>query len=279
MTGRARVCSQCRRLNSPDDKVCYHCNARLPGGAELRLRGLLTTVLGHEQPAARFYLVLCVGIFLACAAKSGGLRVSNLEAIRWGALLPELGEPWRYLSAMFVHSGLLHILFNMMVLNDLGRILEPRLGSARFLCGFLLTGVLGFVVSTAWYGFLGKSGFTVGASGGLFGLNGVLVGYLYIRRDPTWKQELKRALVWVVLMAVVTAVGNVPINNAAHFAGLVAGVVMGLLFALERRPGRNRVVYNVLGTLLVVASLASIVASQVSVAQYLRDVARSGAAG
>jgi membrane associated rhomboid family serine protease len=274
VTRRARICTQCRRLNSADDTVCYHCRARLPGDGELQLRGVLSSLLGHEQPAARFYVVLCVGIYLACAMKGGFSLMGGvpmLEAARWGAIIPRLDEPWRVLSAMFVHFGALHILFNMLTLNDMGRLLEPRLGSGRFLCAFLITGIVGFLTSDQWYALRGSLTPTAGASGGLLGLIGVLIGMLYVRKDPAWKQVLARVFVYGLIFALV-----MPTNNAAHLGGLVSGGLLGLWFGRERRPTQNQRAYNVIAALLVVASLGSIVASQLSVANYERKAAQSG---
>jgi rhomboid protease GluP len=160
----------------------------------------------------------------------------------------------------------------MMTLNDLGRLLEPRLGSARFLCAFLLTGILGFVASDLWYAWRDAPTVTAGASGGLLGLIGVFIGLLYARRDPAWKQVLGRVIVYGLLFAFV-----MPANNAAHLGGLVSGGLIGLWFGRERPRASRGTVYNVVATLLVVASLGSIVASQVSVAQFLKAAARLGA--
>jgi rhomboid protease GluP len=196
--------------------------------------------------------------------------VPTLEAARWGAIVPGLNEPWRLLSAMFVHFGALHILFNMLTLNDMGRLLEPRIGSGRFLCAFLSTGILGFVASDYWYALRGSPTFTAGASGGLLGLIGVFIGLLYARKDPAWKQVLARVFVYGLVFAIV-----MPANNAAHAGGLVAGGLLGLWFGREKKPAQNRRVYNVIAALLVVMSIGSIVASQVSVGRYLREAAQA----
>jgi rhomboid protease GluP len=273
VTRRARICTRCRRLNSADDAVCYHCQARLPGDGELQLRGLVSAVLGQEQPAARFYLLLCVGVYLACTLK-GGLNpfegISKAEAIRWGAIIPGVNEPWRVLSAMFVHFGVLHIVFNMVTLHDLGRMLESAIGSGRFLCAFLLTGIAGFLTSQQWYEWRGILSATAGASGGLFGLLGVFIGLLYARRHPAWKQELTRVLVMAGIIAIL-----MPANNAAHAGGLVAGGLLGLWFGRERLRGRAHVVYNLLAAVLVIASLASILACHLTAPKYLRQPVQS----
>ena len=139
---------------------------------------------------------------------------------RWGMLLTGIADsqPWRLLSAMFVHLGILHLALNMMSFVDLGRMTEARVGSWR--CGviFVVTGVLGFVTSELWYGLVAEHVPTAGASGGLFGLGGALVGCLYARRDPAYKDLLLRMVVYAVVFALL-----MPVNNSAHAGGLVSG--------------------------------------------------------
>ena len=71
--------------------------------------------------------------------------------------------------AVFLHGSLMHIAFNMWVLMDIGPILEELYGSARYLFIYVMTGIGGYVLSS----FLGH--YSVGASGALLGLIGVLL--------------------------------------------------------------------------------------------------------
>jgi membrane associated rhomboid family serine protease len=230
------------------------------------LRGaidLFESALGREVPVTKLYVGLCLLVFVMMTVLGrrftllGAVRES--EALRWGALAWPLGlhEPWRYLSAMFVHFGALHVAFNMMALWDFGRATEQRLGSGRFAVIFVGTGVVGFVASDAWHFLNGVPSFTAGASGGLFGLVGSLIGYLYAARDPAWKQFLIRVVVYAVIFAVA-----LPVNNAAHLGGFAAGFPLGMWFYKEKQPWRRRTAFSVVAVVLVVASLASIVLSQ-----------------
>jgi len=232
----------------------------------VRAREAIQTVFGQEQPAARFYLMLCIGVYLITVLKGGHFNplssIQPIEALRFGALGTGANEPWRYLSAMFVHFSAMHILFNMMTLNDLGRLLEPRIGSGRFLCAFLGTGIAGFIASSLWYEWWGDAWLTAGASGGLMGLIGVFIGILRARKDPRWRQILGRVFVYGLIFAIVF-----PVNNAAHVGGFIAGGGLGFFFGHEKRALKNTSWYNALATILVVLSLASIAASYVSVQQ------------
>jgi rhomboid protease GluP len=232
--------------------------------------GAWHVALGRESPLAKLYVGVCVIAWALMTLTGGGFSLLGgtrySVAIRWGAiatnfepLLPDLGraEPWRYLAAMFVHFGALHIGFNMMALWDLGRVIEQRLGSARFVLIFVVTGILGFVVSDVWYEYAAsRAVVTGGASGGLFGLVAALVGYMYAGRDPAWKQLLVRVLVYAVIFAIAF-----PVNNAAHAGGFVVGVALGFLFYKERRPWQRTRWLGWIAAALVVASLASIALS------------------
>jgi membrane associated rhomboid family serine protease len=161
---------------------------------------------------------------------------------------------------MFFHFGALHIILNMLALWDFGRALEQRVGSTRLVITFVLTGVVGFIVSDYWYALrlAGQLAPTAGASGGLFGLVGSLIGYLFARRDPAWKTFLLHVTVFTVVVAILP----LPINNAAHIGGFVTGAPLGYAFFKEHRPWRHTPVLIPIAALFVLASVASIVLSQ-----------------
>ena len=162
-------------------------------------------------------------------------------------------EPWRWLSAVFVHFGALHLGMNLMTLVALGRELESRLGSGRFGVVFLFSGIIGFVASDVWCFISASPSLTGGASGGLYGLIGALIGYLFARKDPRYRSILVEVAVLGVAMALLF-----PVNNAAHVGGFIAGFPLGMLFFREKRPWRLDLFFGGLAGLLTVMSLVSI---------------------
>lgn len=207
-----------------------------------------------------------VGQMVAAHARGLGL-LSAWDAsnyLRFGALLILPGasfEPFRLLSAVFVHMGVLHFAMNMMTLGMLARAAEPAVGSARFAITYVITGLLGFAASAAWNILVQPEVVcTAGASGAVFGVMGLLLGWLVRRRDPRWKDLALQAVFYIVLFGFVVNASNtgIRINNAAHIGGLIAGALLGAIYAV---PGRRRYegVVNagaLAGVLACVAALA-----------------------
>ena len=148
--------------------------------------------------------------------------------------MPEIrqGEIWRLISPIFIHFGILHILFNMMILRELGSLMEARLGSGYFLAFVIVTAA---VSNYAQYAITHRFTF-----GGMSGVDYALVGYCYLRGrlDPGAgislnKQAWIESLIWFV--ACFTIFRNF-IANYAHAGGLL----MGLAWAfVDSKRGRR----------------------------------------
>jgi membrane associated rhomboid family serine protease len=270
--GRVRPCPRCGALNGPDFDRCVRCNAALSAvavGAE-RVSGWLD---GRRLLATKMLLAMTSVVFagqLAAALSRGhmpqiGLVSSRdeaavaavIDAIRFGALFPVPSfEPWRVLSAVFVHFGVLHFAMNMLGLVNLARIAEPATGSARFVVAYVATGIIGFAVSAFWSLSTARPVSTAGASGAIFGVMGLILGWLIRRRDPRWKPFAMQAVFYSLLFGVM-----IRANNAAHLGGLVSGIAFGLVYAGGRRRRWTEPVFNVLAALGLLASTASILLS------------------
>jgi rhomboid protease GluP len=254
----SKLCGQCGTLNNAENTVCVRCATRFPSAAQSWLVNAFETVLGRELPVTRLYVGLCVVVFTFVTFAGGEIQLLSAgrlsDSLRWGALTPALAdsEPWRLVSAMFVHFGILHVGFNLTALVDLGKWVERTLGSARFAVIFIATGVFGFVVSCWWY-FDQPYLPTAGASGGIFGLVGTLIGYLWARRDPMWKQVALRVGIYSAVFALI-----LPLNNAAHLGGAALGLLAGYLAYQERRPYRLERYFRMAAVVSVLLSFGSI---------------------
>lgn len=253
-------------MNSVDETQCHYCGQRF---AEQRLFRA-AELLGGGFPVTRVLVGACIAVFAFCVLDHGGLplglpflgesrRFSPSELLRWGALGLDYGsqEPFRRLAAVFVHLGVLHLVMNLMSVVDLGAHAERNFGSARFLVLFVLTGYCGFWFSDVWYGWrYGYSPLTAGASGAIFGIVGGDIGAMAIRRDPELKERFVRVVVYALIFALL-----VPVNNAAHIGGFLAGAGFGALLQRQQRPQRLDKFFVGLGTLAALAAAGSLVLS------------------
>ena len=168
------------------------------------------------------------------------------QLVRWGSNVSGLtlhGQPWRLLSCLFVHAGLSHLLLNMFSLWLLGLLVEDRVGPLRLLLVYLACGVGGGLASLWWH----TDGInSVGASGAIFGLYGLLL-VLLIGKKLVLDKSDRRAMLGLVLYLVFSNLlsgltGN--IDNAAHLGGLATGLLLAGPLALvgmqsHIEPGTN----------------------------------------
>ncbi len=267
---RPRLCPACGTLVGTKATRCHECGTSL--NFSLTAAGkAVGSLFGGEAPVTRVLLVINILMFgislLATAKVAGGLNLlgdmngqvlSRMGASRIDRILS--GEWFRLVTAMFLHGGLIHIGFNMMVLMDLGPQLEEVYGSPRFLFFYTTTGMFSFVVSAL----LGH--FAVGASGALMGLAGLMIAITTRRGGAYMKMLRGRLLAWVASIFVIGFL--LPgVDNAAHFGGLAAGFGLGKIFA-DREPmnsaERNRAyALGWIAGITVVASLVMVVVKNI----------------
>jgi membrane associated rhomboid family serine protease len=153
------------------------------------------------------------------------------------------GEIWRLVTAMFLHIGWLHLLFNCFALFSLGRDVEAQYGYSRFGFIFLAAGYIGNLLSLAWRG---PNEFSAGASGGVFGVLGAEMGFLFFHRHSLGEGGRIRQsqLIRLIVLNMIIGLTVVSVNNIAHLGGLIAGVGLGYLLSPRFLPaidkhGRN----------------------------------------
>ena len=129
------------------------------------------------------------------------------------------GEPYRLITGIFLHAGVIHLLFNMYALYIIGMQLESFLGKSKFLAVYLLSGLAGSMLSIFM-----SPGFSVGASGAIFGLLGSLLyfGYHYrVYLDTVIKSQIIPLIVINLLLGFFIS----GIDIWAHIGGLIGGLL------------------------------------------------------
>lgn len=166
----------------------------------------------------------------------------------WGANVgPAVigGQWWRLATAMFLHIGAVHILFNMAVLWNIGGFVERLLGRMGLGVVYLVAGLGASLTSILW----NPDVVSAGASGAIFGLYGALLGYFLIEPKcvpPPVRARLALGAVFFVLYNMAYAVNAQGIDVGAHLGGLGTGFVCSLFLAVPatkegmlRRPRLN----------------------------------------
>ena len=136
------------------------------------------------------------------------------------------GEPWRLITSAFLHYGPIHLGLNMLALYWGGRVLEHVIGSWRFLLLYLAAGLAGSA-GALW---LSPNDPTVGASGAIFGIFGAL---LVLERRGTIQSGGQ--ILALIILNLVISVSLPGISLGGHLGGLVAGIVLMLLYFESRR--------------------------------------------
>jgi rhomboid protease GluP len=155
------------------------------------------------------------------------------DLVRWGANFSPLtlhGQPWRLLTSCFLHGGPAHLLMNMSSLVFLGLMTEGLTGRWRLLLVYLLSGVGGSLLSLWWHA---QGVLSVGASGAIFGLYGLLLATLALHPTSFDRSARRTVLLFIFyLMAGSLASGLEAhtTDNAAHIGGLLTGLVLGGLW-------------------------------------------------
>jgi membrane associated rhomboid family serine protease len=157
------------------------------------------------------------------------------------------GQWYRLLTAMFLHAGVVHILFNMLSLWWIGGPLEAAFGRVRYITLYFVSGLAG---SALTYLLAAPNQPSLGASGAIFGLFGATA--VLMRR---LNYDLRPIIVLLVINLIFTFSPGFGIAWQAHIGGLVAGVVVGYGMVHAPRTRRLPVQYGVCA-LVFLASVA-----------------------
>lgn len=176
-----------------------------------------------------------VVIFVALLFAGAGLfRASPEVLLGWGGNFGPAtgdGEPWRLAASMFLHFGVVHLVFNMWALWDAGRLVERLYGNGVFLGLYLFAGICGGMASLWWNG---PRVVSAGASGAIFGVYGALFAFALMQKHAVPRAVIASigasAAVFVAFSLFVGALLT-GIDNAAHLGGLAGGFLAGLACA------------------------------------------------
>jgi rhomboid protease GluP len=248
------VCPSCGSLVGVRDDKCYTCGRANPGlwgfapalrdlGADL---GFAEIVVGGSTILYALTLLVSgrdveiVGGGLSFLVPSG--RVLQMFGMSGGAPVFLSGEWWTLLSASWLHGGLLHILFNMMWVRQLGPATADIVGPSRTIIIYTIAGIAGFLASSlAWVLFgnlpipiLSGAPYTLGASAAVFGLLGALMHYGRKSGSSLIRSEAKSYAITMFIFGLIMP----GIDNYAHAGGFLGGyAASAMMNPLTRERG------------------------------------------
>jgi membrane associated rhomboid family serine protease len=253
-------CSNCGRPICPDCMTVTPVGMRCPECASQRteVRRIGTGLRGGAAPATYALIVINVAAFVAelvgggAASFEGGGKLIQNAGLNGPAVAD--GEVWRIVTAGFLHAGPLHIALNMFALFILGTLLEPAIGTPRFLAVYfvsLLAGSFGALL-------LDPHETTVGASGAIFGL----MSAAFIIARHRGLEQLASQIGFYVILNLVFTFGVPGISVGGHLGGLIGGGLAALLITYSERRARRPARIEFSGMLvLAVASVAGALAA------------------
>jgi rhomboid protease GluP len=243
-----KMCPNCRALIDRGASVCPMCGAAArPARRRGSDDGQNNKILGVIPiPGTATALLITVNIAMFgiswylsqvaasnVAGSSVGFGDINTQILvrlgaKYGPYMVYRGEWWRLVTAMFLHAGIFHIGMNMWCLVDLGPMAESMFTKTKFVVMYLVTGVVGFLLSFWW----SPGGVSIGASGAILGLVGVLIGASFHHGGlgKAYRGQLWRWVIYIFIFGLFFSV-----DNAAHLGGLASGFLLGY-FVPEGEP-------------------------------------------
>lgn len=242
------LCPDCSKLISVSAQVCPFCGARNPG-----LWGFgpaLAKLFGGAIDPISLIPRVCIGLYVLALALDpraaldfGGsifrLLSPGSAALRLLGSTASIdlssGRYWTVLTAIYLHGGILHIVFNLLWTRDLGPPVQTAFGPARFFIIWTVAGAFGFVVSDLMPGHA-----SVGASGSIFGL---LAALIVVGRATGSAAMARQMWQWAIVLGIMGFL--LPgVDNLAHLGGFAGGWIAAtaLRGGIGRRDGRVAVI-------------------------------------
>ena len=146
--------------------------------------------------------------------------------------------PWQFLTAVFLHGSITHLLFNLFALFLFGMILEGTIGSKKFFWLFIVSGIMANLVSFYWYpNALGASGAIMAVMGCLAVLRPGMIVWVFNMPMPMFIA----AVIWAAESFLgIFGFGDQGIGYLAHLSGIIIGILYGFFLRLRYPHSRRR---------------------------------------
>lgn len=258
---KSQLCPNCRGLISRDEPICPYCGLKSPGSwwknnGLLRLfqepDSFLTGLIGLNIGLFILSLIMNPGGMGMGMSPFGFLSPDNRSLLLLGATgtmpIDSLHRWWSLVSANYLHGSLLHLIFNLIALKQIGPMVIKEYGLARMFCIYTFGGMGGFLLS-----YLAGVPFTIGASAAICALIGAALYYGKNRGGTYGQQVFQQIGGWAISIFVFGLL--VPgINNWAHGGGMATGILCGLLMGYQEKQ-RERLSHRLIGAACLIGTV------------------------
>jgi len=170
----------------------------------------------------------------------------------WNPLVLYRGQWWRCLTYAYTHGGLMHLGFNMLVLYQVGPMIEREIGARRFIVLYTLTALTATLLGLLWHPYTP----VVGASGSIFGLIGFAVAYFH-RMGPAGEGMRNFMFRWAAFAFIFGLL--VGADNAGHLGGALGGAAFGLILPIGIRGRKaSSGFFTVASLMCVIATIGAL---------------------
>lgn len=153
------------------------------------------------------------------------------------------GEWYRFLTSMFLHGDMSHLVSNMIMLFFLGNIVEKELGHVKYFVLYFLAGIAGGATSLYFKYLEIQSGLeavgSIGASGAVFGMLGGLL-WLLIRNKGKLAELTFIRVLFLIFYTLYGGLMSSQVDNAAHFGGVLTGFLAAILLYRKKSGSKKK---------------------------------------
>ena len=159
----------------------------------------------------------------------------------FGAMSPQLivenHEYWRFVTPIFVHIGLTHIAINSLTLYFAGRLLEPIIGHLRFFFLYMMSGIIGNLISFA---FNNSGGVSAGASTSIFGMFAafIVLGRIYSYHPMI--RQMSQTMTMLIIMNLVMNLFSTGVDMFGHMGGALGGLLIMVVIGVPKNHLQNK---------------------------------------
>lgn len=215
-------------------------------------------IFSKKRPIITYALLISNFILFITMILSGANIFSVKPSVlyEYGGLvnyetMGSMAELYRLITSIFIHGGLMHLLFNMYALYIIGPQVESFFGKTKYLIIYLGSGIIGNLLSML---FQANNVVSIGASGAIFGLLGALVYFGYHYR-VYFGNVIKSQIIPLIMLNIFLGFMLTGINMAAHLGGLLGGFLVTKAVGVKYKSIKADKINGIIMTLILLAFL------------------------